>query len=194
LSAEISHVTDAELISQAAGGNRAAFESLYERHWKAVYNYAWLLSSSVADAEDVTQECFLALVRKPRSFDPARANLRTWLIAIVRRQYSGRRRRECLESGSAELDKIQTAAGFDGEMLRVERAEAVRLAMSALPEAQREALYLFEFEGLSLSEVAGILNIEANAVKARLYRAREQLKVLLAPLRTGAEPDKERKR
>jgi RNA polymerase sigma-70 factor, ECF subfamily len=179
-------VTDAELISQAAGGSRAAFECLYQRHWKAVYSYAWLLSNSVADAEDVTQDCFLALVRKPRAFDPARAKLRTWLIAIVRRQYFGRRRRTGRESGAAELDRIQTAAGFDDELLRVERAEAVRLAMNALPEAQREALYLFEFEGLNLSEVASVLNIEANAVKARLYRAREQLKVLLAPLRAGA--------
>jgi RNA polymerase sigma-70 factor (ECF subfamily) len=69
----------------------------------------------------------------------------------------------------------------------MERADAVRQAMNALPQAQREALYLFGFEGLSLSDVAGILGIEVNAVKARLYRGREQLKLLLAPLQTAAK-------
>jgi len=52
-----------------------------------------LLTQSVPDAEDITQESFLALIRRPDSFDPARAQLRTWLIAVVRRQYLGRSRR-----------------------------------------------------------------------------------------------------
>jgi RNA polymerase sigma-70 factor (ECF subfamily) len=176
-------VTDAQLIRKAAGGDRASFELLYDRHWKAVYSYAWLLTRSVADAEDLTQECFLALIRKPEAFDSDRAQLRTWLIAVVRRQYLGRARTLGRESGSGDLEQAQTPAGFDEELIRVERAAAVRLAIGALPQAQQEALYLFEFEGLSLGEIAEVLSIEANAVKARLYRAREQLKLLLAPLR-----------
>jgi RNA polymerase sigma-70 factor (ECF subfamily) len=62
--------------------------------------------------------------------------------------------------------------------------------MSALPQMQREALYLFEFEELSLAEIAQVLHIEANAVKARLYRAREQLKRLLAHLRNSKSETK----
>jgi RNA polymerase sigma-70 factor (ECF subfamily) len=173
-------VTDGQLITRAAGGDRTAFELLYERHWKSVYSYAWLLTRSVADAEDVTQECFLALIRKPAAFDPARAELRTWLIAIVRRQWLGRCRNAARESGSADLSDVPVAAGFDERLMRLERAEAVRQALAALPPLQQEALYLFEFEGLSLADVAGLLEIETNAVKARLYRAREQLKLLLA--------------
>jgi RNA polymerase sigma-70 factor (ECF subfamily) len=76
-------------------------------------------------------------------------------------------------------------------LIRLERAEAVRAAVGALPQMQREAVYLFEFEGLSLAEIASILNIEANAVKARLHRARQQLKRLLAPLRTANSETKE---
>ncbi|HXE63670.1 MAG TPA: sigma-70 family RNA polymerase sigma factor [Bryobacteraceae bacterium] len=181
-------MTDTELIKSAGGGDRAAFESLYFRHWKAVYSYAWLLTRSVADAEDITQECFLTLIRKAELFDPAGAQLRTWLIAVVRRQYFGRRRNSSRETGGVDLQQVPSAAEFDEDLIRAERAGTVRLAMAALPQAQQEALYLFEFEGLSLSEVAGVLNIEANAVKARLYRAREQLKLLLAPLREGASP------
>jgi RNA polymerase sigma-70 factor (ECF subfamily) len=176
-------VTDDQLIASATRGDHAAFVELYERHWRAVYSYAWLLTRSVPDAEDITQECFLALIRKPAAFDPARAQLRTWLIAVARRQYLGRLRNPPRETGCGNPEQPDTAAGFEEELIRMERAEAVRRAVGALPQLQRETLYLFEFEGLSLADIAGILHIEANAVKARLHRAREQLKLLLSPLR-----------
>lgn len=178
-------MTDAQLIARAAGGDGAAFELLYERHGNAVYRYAWLLSRSVADAEDITQESFLALIRKPKAFDPARAQLRTWLIAVARRQYLLRCRHSARETGAEDLDREQGAVGFDEELIRLERAEAVRQAVGSLPQMQREVLYLFEFEELSLAEIAGVLNIEVNAVKARMYRARERLKLLLAHLRVA---------
>jgi RNA polymerase sigma-70 factor, ECF subfamily len=175
-------VTDAQLIARAASGDTAAFDLLYQRHGNAVYRYAWLLSRSVPDAEDITQECFLALIRKPKSFDPGRAQLRTWLISVARRQYLWRCRSSARETASDDLDQPE-AAGFDEELIRLERAEAVRQAVAALPPMQREALYLFEFEGLSLAEIAGVLKIEVDAGKARLYRARERLKRLLGPLK-----------
>ena len=81
------------------------------------------------------------------------------------------------------LETSEVPAGVDEELIRLESADAVRRAVEALPPAQREALYLFEFEGLSLADAAVVLEIEPNAVKARLYRAREQLRRLLAPLR-----------
>jgi RNA polymerase sigma-70 factor (ECF subfamily) len=139
----------------------------------------------VADAEDITQESFLVLIRKPAAFDPSRAQLRTWLIAVVKRQHLGRLRGSQRELDMEEFDEIAQiadgATNFVDELIRMERAEAVRQAMASLPRAQQEALYLFEFEGLSLSQIAEILNIEANAVKARLFRARAQLKHLLTP-------------
>lgn len=184
-------MTDEQLITRAARGDQTAFELLYERHWSAVYGYAWLLARNVPDAEDVTQESFLALIRKPAAFDPARAQLRTWLIAVARRQYLGRLRSSARETDAEDLDRAGVAAAFDEELIRLERAEAVRQAVGALPQMQREALYLFEFEGLSLAEIASILSIEANAVKARLHRARQQLKRLLAPLRAAKSETKE---
>jgi len=180
-------VTDAQLIRKAAGGDAGAFQLLYERHWKAVYSYAWLLTQSVPDAEDLTQECFLTLIRKPESFVPDRAQLRTWLIAVIRRQHLGRSRRSVRDSSIDDEEDFHVAPGLEEELIRLERADAVRLAMNALPPAQREALYLFEFEQLSLAEVAGILGIEVNAVKARLYRGRERLKLLLAPLQAATK-------
>lgn len=174
--------TDAELIARTTRGDPAAFQLLYDRHWRSVYRFAWLLTASVADAEDITQECFLALIRKSAPFDPTRSQLRTWLIAVARNQYLQRRR----NLSSQDDADTPIPAAFDEELIRLERADAVRRAMDALPPPQREALYLFEFEELSLTEIALVLQIEPNAVKARLYRAREQLKRLLAPLRPPA--------
>jgi RNA polymerase sigma-70 factor (ECF subfamily) len=182
-------MTDAQLLLRTAKGDSTAFELLYERHRKAVYRYCWLLSGSVADAEDVVQECFLALVRKAGTVDPARAQLRTWLIAVARRQWLLRARRgKRGEIRSLEdPEEFSIPAGLEQELLRVERAEAVRRALDALPAAQREAVYLFEFEGLRMQEIAAVLEIEVNTVKGRLFRGRENLKQLLKPFRPAAK-------
>jgi RNA polymerase sigma-70 factor (ECF subfamily) len=173
---------DTELISRLGRGDRAAFGLLYERHAKAVYNFARILVQSVPDAEDVTQECFLVLVRQPRSFDPALSQLRTWLLAVARNQALQRRRnrgRDLFLDGIAEPGLAPVAVS---DLMELERAQAVRAALAQLLDTQREALYLFDFEGLSLAETASVLAIEPNAVKARLFRAREQMKRLLLPL------------
>lgn len=174
--------TDVALVARITRGDSIAFQLLYERHWNAVYRFAWLLTGSVPDAEDITQECFLALIRKRAFFDPARAQLRTWLIAVARNQHLQRRRNLAREDGPEGIGKAAVLNTLDESLIRLERADAVRRAMDALPPPQREALYLFEFEGMSLADIGVILEIEPNAVKARLYRAREQLKRLLAPL------------
>lgn len=182
-------MTERELIELMADGDQSAFAALYELYWKAVYNYAWMLAQSPAEAEDLTQECFLALVTKPRSFDPARAQLRTWLLGVVCNRFLDRRRKRMRETLLAEFEHDRPVqAGFEDELIGIERAEAVRRALASLPAAQNEALYRFEFEGLSLAEISAVLGIEANAVKARLYRGRERLKCLLGSLRpAGAE-------
>jgi RNA polymerase sigma-70 factor (ECF subfamily) len=156
---------------------------LYERHWNAVYRFAWLLANSVPDAEDITQECFLTLIRRPADFDPSRAQLRTWLIAIARNQHLLRRRKVGHEASTSDIESSGVQAGLEEGLIRLERADAVRRAVRALLERQREVVYLFEFEGLSLEQIALVLRIEPNAVKARLYRAREKLRDLLEPLR-----------
>src|SRR5690606_12996818 len=127
-----------------------------------------------------TQECFLALVQRPVRFDPNRSQLRTWLFAVARNQHLSRCRRRAREAGPDSGDAPQESPGLLEDLIRYETADAVRRAMQALPVAQREALYLFEFEGLSLADTAAVLGIEPNAVKARLFRGREQLKRSLA--------------
>jgi RNA polymerase sigma-70 factor (ECF subfamily) len=179
-------MTDGELLRRSAEGDETAFEVLYHRHRDSVYRFAWVLTKSPADAEDVVQECFLTLNRKAAEFDSGRAQLRTWLLGIARNICYRRTRTAEAAITENEVDD----PGIEASLIRDELAEAVRRAVLALPEGQREAIALFEFEELSLAETASALGIEPNAVKARLYRGREMLKKSLAPLRLpeGKDP------
>lgn len=114
-----------------------AFQLIYERQWSAVYRFAWLLTRSVPDAEDITQECFLSLIRKKAFFDPTRAQLRTWLIAVARNQHLQRRRDSAREEGSEVIERADVSNTADDGLVRLERAEAVRRAIEALPTPQR---------------------------------------------------------
>src|SRR6266699_1134558 len=75
--------TEAELVRAARGGDEPAFLAIYHRHRSAVFRFAWRFSGSAATADDVTQECFIALVRGA-AFDSDRGTLRTYLFGIAR--------------------------------------------------------------------------------------------------------------
>jgi RNA polymerase sigma-70 factor (ECF subfamily) len=86
------------------------------------------------------------------------------------------------EREAEELEDTEADLGPLENLLSAERSEVVARAVLALPPFQREALILFEYEKLSLEEIAAIAGIETGAVKARLHRERETLRRRLAPL------------
>lgn len=158
-----------------------AILAAWYNHKDTVYRFAWRMTGSSAIAEDVLQEVFLALVRAPDRFDAGRAPLRAFLLAVarnqVRKRWEKERRWESLEEQTFEAAPMDPLAG--------EFTELVARAVQSLPPLQREALVLFEYEELSLGEVARAVDAEVGAVKSRLNRARENLRVMLAPLRGG---------
>jgi RNA polymerase sigma-70 factor, ECF subfamily len=172
-------MTDAELLAKSLQGDDAAFRILYERHAKAVFSFAWVLMNSRADAEDIAQESFLVLMRKAAVFDPSKAQLRTWMLSVTRHLCWQFKQRTC-RAEQLDVEPYSQGATVEQAAITSEIESAVRQAVQALPEAQREAIFLFEFEELSLKEVSSVLNIDANALKARLHRGREQLKRALA--------------
>jgi len=143
-----------------------------------VFQFAWHLTGSQSEAEDVTQECFLALV-SGAAFDPDRGTLRTYLFGIARNLVLRRLR----ISGREAEEAADAVAPVDvlGDLLAAERSELVARAVARLPMLQREAIVLFAFEQLSLDEIAKITASDAGAVKSRLHRARESLRAALAP-------------
>jgi len=167
-----------EILRRAAGGDQTAFGLIFARYQRLVFSFAYRLVGSSAIAEEISQECFLALLQAAPRFDPARGRLATFAYATVRNLARNHLRRQ--NPGLEEADEpVVWDTGAD-ELLRKELREVVQRAIAALPLAQREAIVLFEYEELSLAEIAEVLNIDANAVKARLHRARANLKTMLA--------------
>ena len=173
-------MSDHKMLLQAAAGDEVSFRALYDRHRDAVYRFAWALTRSPLDAEEIAQDSFLILLGKARDFRPEAASLRTWLLGITRNLCLRRRCR--LNPSDDVIPDTPHDAGIEAALVRNQTAEAVRRAVMSLPEPQREAIVLFELEELSLAETAAVLGIEANAVKARLHRGREKLKQILPAL------------
>ncbi|MDT7602298.1 MAG: polymerase sigma-70 factor, subfamily [Acidobacteriota bacterium] len=185
--------TDERLLVRARRGDEAAFLSLYERHHAPVFRFACRLLNDAATAEDVVHDCFLDLVRSREGdsaadFDAARGTLRNYLYGMARHRalkIFRRTAREC------ELDDAtrETRAGASHvesnepleRLLDAELSEVVRRAVAMLPPLQRESLVLFEYEELSLTEIAEVVGVEVGTVKARLFRARRSLRKTLAP-------------
>ena len=176
--------TDELLLKKAGDGDQAAFLELYDRYREPIFRFSYRLLGSVEIAEDVTHDCFLSLIRKPENYRPERASLKTYLYAAARNLALKHFRDQGRETGMDEVSEEPREASSRGPLRRLldeELATLVREAIFSLPQLQREALILFEYEGLSLSEVAEIAGTDVGAVKARLYRAREGLRRILSP-------------
>ena len=176
--------TDEVLLEQAGKGDQAAFLELYDRYRDPIFRFAYRLLGVVEIAEDVTHDCFLSLIRKPENFRPERASLKTYLYAAARNLALKHFRDQGRETGLDEVSEEPKESSRRGPLRRLldeELATQVREAIFSLPPLQREALILFEYEGLSLNEVAEVAGTDAGAIKARLYRAREGLRRILRP-------------
>jgi RNA polymerase sigma-70 factor (ECF subfamily) len=172
------------LLQRAGDGDQAAFLELYERHRQPIFHFAYRLLGSVEIAEDVTHDCFLSLIRKPENFRSERGGLRTYLFAAARNLALKHFRNLDREAGMDELTEEPRVSERQQPLRRLldeELALEVRQAVLGLPPLQREALVLFEYEGLALSEIAGVVGADVGAVKARLFRARESLRNTLGP-------------
>ncbi|MFN2577568.1 MAG: RNA polymerase sigma factor [Pyrinomonadaceae bacterium] len=175
--------TDERLLQNAASGETAAFQVLYERYRDPIFRFAYRMLGSAEAAEDVTHDCFLSLIKEPGRFVPDKASLRTYLFAAARNQAARRYQNFNRESAIDEFSDDLRAPEINEPSRRVldaELAVEVRRAIASLPPLQREALVLFEYEDLSLAEIGAIVGADSNAVKARLFRARDKLRASLS--------------
>jgi RNA polymerase sigma-70 factor, ECF subfamily len=158
-------------------------EQAFDLYHRAIYSFAYRLTRRPAVAEDLTQECFLALLRAPHRFDPARGSMKVYLFSITRnlalKQYRD-------DPGERRIEESKDLAAAD-PWRSIEVLSAVSAAVAALPLLQREALVLFEYEGMSIEEIAVIVGAEVGTVKSRLHRARERLRRVLAAYREVAK-------
>lgn len=167
-----------QLVASARKGEQDAFFRLFDAHFRPLFRFAFRLTGSEMDAEDIVQECFLALYRSRNCFDPERAALRTYLFGAVRNQALKRMRSR--ETACEEVPARAIESCPESRLVKLEMQDAVALAVARLPVNQREVLLLAHYEQMALAEIAELLGIELGAAKSRLQRARASLKDALA--------------
>jgi RNA polymerase sigma-70 factor, ECF subfamily len=171
--------SDTELVGRALGGERDAFEALYNRYQAIVYRFARAMTGSPSMAEDVTQEVFVVLIRDLARYEPQRAGFSTYLYGVARNVTRARLRRE---QRFVNLDAMPgerpAPAGSDDPSAALARSEdllRLRKAIVSLPSQYREVVILCDLHGLSYAEAAGVINAPVGTVRSRLHRARNLL-------------------
>ncbi len=199
---EISHVqqsapiagedtADWQLVARLQAGDDSAFNTIMERYKRPVFSFACRILGNSAAAEDVAQDVFVRAYQnlvKP-GFRRTGGKLSTWLFQIARNAALDclrRQRRQPADSLSAMADSGRSLAGAGGTAAEAATANEIgrqiAAAVALLPEDQRTAMVLAEYEQLSYAEIAEIMGCSLKSVEARLYRARLSLRRQLAHL------------
>ena len=178
-----------EAVVAAQEGDEQAFAAIVEHYRQAVFALAWRMTHDATRAEDLAQEVFLRLWRKLDQFDPSRP-LRPWLMRLATNTCINLLKRKRLPTVSihrepdegdwrepAADEPLADEAAEKGELL--DRLEA---AIAELPDAYRVVVTLRHVQDLSYEEISQALGCPLGTVKVRLFRARERLRTLMAPL------------
>lgn len=170
-----------DLVKAARKGSEEAFLRLFDAHHLPLFRFAYRLTGSAADAEDIVQESFLGLLRAECRYDPRRGPVRSYLFGAVRNQ-ALKRQRHGEDAGGEPVEWRSP----ETEAMRAELEDTVARAVMRLPENQRAVLILAHYEQMPLAEIAQVMEIEVGAVKSRLQRARASMKEMLAAYAPGA--------
>lgn len=179
------------LVERVKAGDDQAFATLMERYKRPVLNFVYRMVGDAGEAEDIAQEVFVRAYQamgKP-SFRRAKAEFSTWLFQVARHaaiDWLRRQKRRKVES-LTELEENGAGLAVNGrtaesEIARKEVGLQVAAAVARLPEEQKTAFVLAEYEERSYAEIAAIMQCSLKAVELRLYRARQFLRRRLAHL------------
>ena len=174
---------DTELMGRVKAGDRAAFAELFAVFEKPILNYLFRLGRNRALAEDLLQEAFLRVWKAAAGWEPT-AKVSTWIFRIAHNLYlneAARRREKALEGADEPTHDDPSA-----DLRRKELQAAVKKAVDALPEGEREVLLLSEFDGFKYAEIAEVLGIPVGTVKSRMFSAVQRLKEALKDLQRDA--------
>jgi len=179
-----------ELIKEAKLGNMGAFESLIIRYESKVYNIAYKMFNNEEDAKDVSQEIFIKLYRNLIKFNE-QSKFSTWLYRVavntcldeIRKRKKDKENLTSnvyeTEDGEIEREIPSTYNMPEAELIKNDRIEKLRYALTLIKEDHRSVIVLKDLEGYSYNEIADTLNITIGTVKSRISRARESLKETL---------------
>jgi RNA polymerase sigma-70 factor, ECF subfamily len=166
---------DDPLLTQAlAAGDVRALGALYDRYGPMLLALAARITGSDEEAEDLLHELFLEVWRKAGTYDPTRGTVRTWLLLRMRSRALDRRR----SAGRAGIVYAMLPVPEPPQIELDDRAEIHRALVELGPDLRRVVLLAY-FEGMSATEIAGVVGVPVGTVKSRLARAVGRLRVLL---------------
>ena len=188
--AHMGETSDEALMLAYAGGDAAAFATLYDRHERPVYRFLLRSAGSAETAADLLQETWLAVVRHAATYE-VRARFSTWLYGIARNKlidhWRARRPDVSLDEPAANdpeetrVEQLEADRAWQPEVraLSQQQARAYLAAVEALPPAQRDA-FLLQVEGeLTLEEIGELTGVGRETVKSRLRYAQARLREAL---------------
>jgi RNA polymerase sigma-70 factor (ECF subfamily) len=186
-------LSDSLLLDAVRKGDEEAFGVLFARYHSGVHGALLRLLGRADEAEDIVQETFVRLLRRPPANGQAH-NLGGWLYRVAlnlghNALRSERRRSEREQRAALAVGKDGPVADPAGDLVRREERELVRAAMSALP-ANYQACLALRYNGLSYAEIAAVLGVAPNAVGTMLARAEKQLKAHYLALTSGSGEEK----
>jgi len=165
-------MTDEQLLLEARGGSRPAFEALFDRYRDAMWGFFRRRVADPARAEELAQDVFVGVLQGAVRYE-GRATCRAYLFGVAFNVLKAERRRN-KRSTADPLDEDTPGSNPD-----LDAGLWVRRALGQLDPAERELLMLREYEQLRYDELAEVLRLPLNTVRSRLFRARIALKAAL---------------
>ena len=189
---QLEDLSDEDLVERAQQGEYAAYEEIVRRYQDKAFRLAYSLMKDESDAQDVVQEAFLNMYRKLDTFE-GKSQFGSWMYrvvtnaALMRLRKQKRRSEVQVEDEEAELseDKYYVTSVPEWRVRADEAAENKELrakiieAVDELPPKYQTVFLLREVEGLSLKEIADVLDMSVGGIKSRLHRARLHLRATL---------------
>jgi RNA polymerase sigma-70 factor (ECF subfamily) len=156
---------------------RIAFSLLYDRHAARVYSYCRRILQNPASAEDIVQDVFAKLFEQSNA-KAEMTNVAGFLIRVARNLCLNEKEKK--HNQHISLEEFHLSANAN-EIERSELLKMIETALETLPEAEREAFSLKEYDGLSYTEISKILNITEQNVRIRVFRGKQKLREILSP-------------
>ena len=169
-----------DIIERVLTGDTGAFRLLVERHERLIFQFARNMLRNVEDAEDLTQEVFVAAFQHLATFDVKKSKLSTWLLTIARNRCCNRMKQRPVNT-PGNVDAVDRRPSPEKAVVQSEVWQHLAVALESLPLEQRTAFVLAEIQELPHAEIAAIEGIELGTVKSRVSRARERLRLALKP-------------
>ncbi len=181
---------------KAQQGDQEAFARLVEAYQVPVYNLAYRMLGVATEAEDATQETFLRVYTRLKTYDPSR-KFSSWILSIASHYCVDRLRRR---RGAVSMEEVESwrwmadeGLAPEDKALQRERDRSIREVLATLPEPYRLVIILRYWHNLSYEEIAEITDSTESAVKSRLHRARQAVLEGLNHALEGQHPLEERK-